>query len=298
MSIPRLAAAVLATLAILGLPTCSACSQGSVPPAPSPANGASTDPGDTQDDAGKSEDPTPPPILGYRILKTHPHDRSAYTQGLLWHAGHLYESTGRERESSLRRVDLETGKVLARHDLPPDYFAEGLARWKGLLIQLTWRRGEAIVYDAATFQELYRHSYRGEGWGLALAGDELVMSDGTQYLRVLDPKTFKEKRRVRVTYLDERTGARRDLNNLNELEWIDGKLWANLYQLELMAIIDLATGEVERWIDFTGLQRKQGVRDRIQDVQNGIAHDPETGRIFITGKYWPNLYEIELVEKR
>lgn len=229
------------------------------------------------------------PTYTYKIVHRYPHDRGAYTQGLLFHDGSLYESTGRPRESSLREIELKTGKILRRHDLSGELFGEGLTLWKGLLIQLTWHAKVAIVYDRRNFQELYRKSYVGEGWGLTHDGSSLIMSDGTYTLSFLDPATFDVQRKLRVTL------AGRTVWDLNELEYIEGEIWANIYQDETIVRIDPKTGRVTGRIDLRGLQKQQGIEDRAQDVLNGIAYDPKTKRIFITGKYWPNLYEIELV---
>ncbi len=227
---------------------------------------------------------------GYKIVARYPHDRRAYTQGLLFHDGSLYESTGRPAESSVREIELKTGKILRRHDLSPELFGEGLTLWKGLLIQLTWHAEVAIVYDRRNFQELYRKPYKGKGWGLTSDGKSLIMSDGTYTLSFLDPGTFEVQRKLKVT------SSGRPVWDLNELEYIEGEIWANIYQDEFIVRIDPKTGRVTGRIDLRGLQKMQGVEDKAQDVLNGIAYDPKNKRIFITGKYWPNLYEIELVE--
>jgi len=248
---------------------------------------------------GAEQDPNAARRYGFRILNTYPHDTGAYTQGLLWHDGHLIETTGRPGQSYLRKVELETGTVVQSAKLPGMEFGEGVALWKGVYLQLTWKRGQAIAWDAQSFSELYRYDYSGEGWGLTVAEDVLVMSNGTSRLQLRDPRTFKllePKGYLDVTVWDERGKRWAPVQNLNELEWIDGELWANLYQSELIARIDLETGRVTSYIDFSGLQAKQGVSDANQDVMNGIAYDQEGGRLFVTGKYWPNLYEIELVE--
>lgn len=257
----------------------------------------STEPGAVPQDA--QPHPNVARRYGFKIKATYPHDPKAYTQGLLWDDGHLIESTGRPGESYLRRVELETGKAVQSAKLPGQEFGEGLAKWKGVYLQLTWKDGQAIAWDAKSLLELYRYEYQGEGWGLTLADDVLVMSNGSSRLQLRDPKTFepaKPRGHVDVTAWDLRTNRWAPVTDLNELEWIDGELWANLYQYELIARIDLETGRVTSYIDLTGLQARQGVRDVAQDVMNGIAHDPATGRLFITGKYWPNLYEIEVVE--
>jgi glutaminyl-peptide cyclotransferase len=289
VSPPRPWAAVV-LLAGLGLATCCSPTAGGTNSTDGGAPQVNGDPSDDTPDARQAK------VWSYRIVHTYPHDVRAYTQGLLWHDGHLYESTGRPGESTVRKVALKTGKVVQRQDLDRELFGEGLTMWKGLLVQLTWQNGVAIYRDAKTLSELYRYEYTGEGWGLTLAKDELVMSDGSSRLQVRDPETFELKRHVDVKVWNPALERDMPLNRINELEWIDGELWANIYQDESIVRIDLETGRVTSWIDLSGLQVKQGVRDRNQDVLNGIAHDPETGRLFITGKYWPNLYEIELVE--
>lgn len=277
------AALLLGSAALVGCPTSSGGT------ATDPATGS---PPAAQDDA----DERAAEVLDYRIVETYPHDTKAYTQGLLWDDGHLIESTGRPGQSTIRRVDLETGKVVRSTRLPGSLFGEGVTRWKGFYIQLTWKTGQAIYRDARTLNEVYRIDYPGEGWGLTLADDVLVMSNGSSELQLRDPKTFELQERVQVTIWDVRRERYVPLDQLNELEWIDGEVWANVYQDESIVRIDLETGRVTALIDFRGLQAKQKVKDPSQDVQNGIAYDPETGRIFITGKYWPNLYEIEVVE--
>ena len=232
----------------------------------------------------------------FKILKTHPHDTKAYTQGLLWDEGHLIETTGRPGTSFLRRIDVETGEVLKQAKLPGALFGEGVARWKGVYLQLTWQAGEAIAWDRKTLTELYRYEYEGEGWGLTVAEDVLVMSNGTSTLQLRDPQNFDLQKELTVRVWSPRRQAYTPVPDINELEWVDGELWANLYQSETIARIDLETGHVTGYIALDGLLAQQKVKDPRQDVLNGIAYDPETGRLWITGKYWPNLYEIEVVE--
>ena len=227
------------------------------------------------------------PVYGYEVVASHPHDPGAYTQGLTWADGALYESTGRYGTSSVRRVDLESGEVRRRFDLPDDMFGEGLAYHEGRLFQLTWYSGLALVYDAETLEFLEQIPYEGEGWGLTTAGRHLIQSDGSDLLRFRDPETFQEVRRVRV-----HVGERRVLQ-LNELEWIDGEVWANLWKSDLIARIDPESGRVRAWVDLAGIFDTSRILDE-DAVLNGIAHDPETGRLFVTGKLWPQLFEIEL----
>lgn len=228
------------------------------------------------------------PVHGYEIVATHPHDRGAFTQGFLFHDSHIYESTGRHGESSVRRVDLETGEVLARTDLPFQYFGEGLTVRGDQLVMLTWRSGVGFVFDLDTLEPEAAFRYRGEGWGLTTGPDALYMSDGTAQIRRLDPDTLEETGRFEVTA----GGA--PLDRINELEWIEGEIWANVWMTDRIARIDPGTGEVASWIDLTGL-RQDGPSGN-DDVLNGIAWDAETGRVFVTGKLWPHVYEIAVIE--
>jgi glutamine cyclotransferase len=226
------------------------------------------------------------PTSGHVVVKTYPHDRDAFTQGLQFVDGVLYEGTGLNGRSSVRRVDLQTGRVLQRHDLPEEYFGEGITVWQSTIVQLTYRSGVALVYDRATFAPLKRFAYQGEGWGLTHDGRSLIMSDGSDYLRLLDPATFAERRRVHVTANGE------PLKNLNELEFVKGEILANVWQTDYLARIDPATGHVTGYIDLRGLLTP---RERASaDVLNGIAYDASTDRLFVTGKLWPKVFEIRV----
>lgn len=244
---------------------------------------------------GKSGEPSlrggPPPVLGHRVVREFPHDPDAFTQGLVFHEGFLYESTGLHGESSLRRVDLNTGRVLQERRLLPVLFGEGAAVVGERIVQLTWRAGIGFVYDRASFRLLREFRYSGEGWGLTFDGDELVMSDGSDTLRFLDPETLRETRRLPV----RANGV--PVFNLNELEWIAGEIWANLWTEDRIARIHPGTGEVLAFLDLSGLLAEE-LRHPEADVLNGIAWDPATGRIFVTGKKWPRLFEIEVLEAR
>ncbi len=231
------------------------------------------------------------PTYGFEVVKTFPHDPRAFTQGLVFHDGKFYESTGQEGESSLRHVEIETGKVLTKVDLARDLFGEGLALIGDELFQLTWKNGIAIVYDRATLREKRRHRYQGEGWGLAYDGTSLVMSDGTATLRFIDPKTFRVVRRVSVT-IDGTA-----LKDLNELEYIDGEVWANVWYQDGLARIDPKSGKVTGWVNL-GTLWPQKQRPSEDHVLNGIAYDATGKRLFVTGKYWPKLYEIRLVQSK
>jgi glutamine cyclotransferase len=221
-------------------------------------------------------------IQSYRIVKTYPHDKGAFTQGLVFHEGYLYESTGLVGQSTLRKTELETGQIVQQHDVPADYFAEGLARWKDSLIQLTWTSGKGFIYDIATFRQIGEFTYDGEGWGITSDGAHLIMSDGTATLRFVDPKTFKVVRKLTVS------DQHKPIVYLNELEFIKGEIYANVWLTSYIVRISPETGAVLGWIDLRGL-KTQG------DVLNGIAYDKATDRLFVTGKHWPNIFEIALV---
>lgn len=229
------------------------------------------------------------PIYTYTVVKTYPHDRDAFTQGLQYLDGVLYEGTGLIGRSSIRKVKLETGEVLQKRDVGQEYFGEGITIWKTDLIELTWQSGIAFVYDRQTFAPKRTFKYTGEGWGLTHDAQNLIMSDGTEYLRFLDPTTFAEKRRVRVT------AGGSPLKNLNELEYVKGEIFANIWQTDYVARIDPATGKVKAYVDLRGLLAP---REQAQtDVLNGIAYDAAADRLFITGKLWPKVFEVKLTVK-
>jgi glutamine cyclotransferase len=232
------------------------------------------------------------PVYGYRVVAEYPHDRRAFTQGLSYDDGVLYEGTGLYGESTLRRVDLETGKRLAQVELAPSAFGEGIAVLGDRIYQLTWQNQTAVVWDRETFEPLEFFSYPTEGWGLTTDGERLIMSDGTNRLYVRDPETFEQ-----VAAIDVHEGET-PVSRLNELEYVDGEIWANVWQTDLIARIDPATGDVVGWIDLRGLLSERERQRHEVDVLNGIAYDPETGNIFVTGKLWPKLFEIELVPKQ
>lgn len=231
------------------------------------------------------------PVWGYRVVAEYAHDPEAYTQGLVIDDGALYEGTGLEGRSSLRRVDLETGEVLQRQSLDDQHFGEGVAVFEDRIYQLTWQTGTCFVYDRETFDLQETFSYETEGWGLTTDGDRLIMSDGSNRLVFRDPETFDEVRHVQVLDGDV------PVPYLNELEYIGGEVWANVYQTDIIARIDPESGGVTGWIDLTGLLSSDHAAAPV-DVLNGIAQDPDTGRIFVTGKLWPTLFEIELVPAR
>jgi glutamine cyclotransferase len=229
-------------------------------------------------------------IQGYRVVHEYAHDPRAYTQGLVFDGGQLHESTGQRGASTVRTVEIETGKVLRKTELPFNYFGEGLALVGERLIQLTWEEEVARVYDRGTLKALDQFEYQGEGWGLTFDGRHLIMSDGSDKLVFRDPETFKEVRRVSVRM----KGA--PLLELNELEMVEGEVWANVWKRDYIARIDPRTGEVLGVVDLAGIFDRHSVPDE-DAVLNGIAYDPAGKRLFVTGKLWPKLFEIEVVPK-
>ena len=229
------------------------------------------------------------PVFGYQIVRVHPHDPKAFTQGLQYVDGVFYEGTGQVGQSSIRKVEVETGKVLQQRDLPAPHFGEGITVWQHDLIELTWQTHVAFVYDRNTFEPKKQFKYPGEGWGLTYDGANLIMSDGTSDLRVLDPVTFVEKRRIKVT------AAGVPLRELNEVEFVKGEIFANIWQTDYVARISPETGKVAGYIDLRGLLSPA---DRARtDVLNGIAYDAEHDCLFVTGKWWPKLFEIKVVKR-
>jgi glutamine cyclotransferase len=228
----------------------------------------------------------------YQVVHVYPHDSRAFTQGLIYVDGHLYESTGLNGRSSLRMVDLFSGKVLQNYDLPAEYFGEGLTDWGSTLIQLTWKAHKGFVYDRFSFTLQRTFPYAGEGWGLTHDKTQLIMSDGTSYLRFFDPKSFKETTRIRVT--DE---GNHPVENLNELEYVHGEIYANIWQTDKIARIAPRTGKVLGWIDLSGIIDKRELAGS-SAVLNGIAYDSAADRLFVTGKLWPKLFEIKLTPSR
>jgi len=224
----------------------------------------------------------------YRIVHTYPHDPHAFTQGLVFVDGSLYESTGLNGQSSLRMVDLETGRVLQSQPVDSKYFAEGLTNWGSTLVQLTWESNVAFVYDRFSFRVLHTLSYSGEGWGLTEDGKSLILSDGSDNLRFFDPATFREVRRVSVT------DHGKPVSEINELEFVHGEIYANIWHSERIARIDPASGKVLGWIDLKGLLSADE-RTNPEAVLNGIAYDSAHDRLFVTGKLWPKLFEIQVV---
>ena len=229
------------------------------------------------------------PTYGYQIVNVFPHDAKAFTQGLQFLDGVLYEGTGQVGQSSIRRVELATGKVLQKRDVPAPHFGEGITVWKNDLIELTWQTHVAFVYDRATFEPRKQFNYPGEGWGLTQDARSLIMSDGSDELRILDPLTFGERRRIKVTAV----GA--PLRNLNELEYVKGEIFANVWQTDYIARIAPDTGKVSGYIDLRGLLTP--AERAATDVLNGIAYDAGHDRLFVTGKWWPKVFEIKIAKK-
>ncbi len=232
----------------------------------------------------------PAPVYGYEVVNTFPHDASAFTQGLVFHDGALVESTGIEGSSTLRRVELQTGRVLQKVDVPRYFFAEGLTLFGGKLYQLTWKGAKGFVYDPQTFQKTGEFPYEGEGWGLTHDADSLILSDGSDRLRFIDPNDFKVKRTISVT------DRGRPVEELNELEYVKGEIYANVWHRDRIARIDPQTGQVKGWIDLAGLLRPGDTSDP-EAVLNGIAYDESGDRLFVTGKLWPKLFEVRLRQK-
>jgi glutaminyl-peptide cyclotransferase len=237
------------------------------------------------------------PEYGYQLIHSYPHDRAAFTEGLFYENGFLYESTGMNLESSLRKVNLETGLVVQRFDWPEPYFGEGIIRWRDKVYQLTYKNQIGFIFDFETFAKKGEFQYTGQGWSFTTDGKQIYM-DGSRdvqaeesdpEIRILDPETLKETGIIKVTA----DGV--PVKNLNELEWVKGEIYANIWQTYKVARIDPKTGKVVGWIDLTGIlsaQDRQGA-----DVLNGIAYDAQRERLFVTGKYWPKLFEIKLVKK-
>lgn len=238
-------------------------------------------------DVTASQD-SPVSVYGYRTVNTYRHDPDAFTQGLTFTDGWLYEGTGRHGQSTLRRVELESGIVRQFHQLPDRFFGEGVAVFDNRIIQLTWQSGTGLVYNRRNFALLEEFSYSTEGWGITHDGKNLIMSDGSATLRFLDPETFTETGQVEVFDPDG------PVTRLNELEYVKGEIYANVWQTDRIARIDPPTGRVTGWIDLTGLLRPEEYAAPV-DVLNGIAYDAAADRLFVTGKLWPRLFEIELI---
>ena len=231
------------------------------------------------------------PVYGYIVKNTYPHDPSAFTEGLFYKDDFLYESTGLAGHSSLRKVDLVSGKILQQKDLSPEFFGEGSTEIDGKIISLTWKSQVGFIFDAKTFNLKKRFTYTGEGWGLTSDTRHVYMSDGTPFIRILNPVTLKEERRIYVMA----DGIAVD--RLNELEWVEGELFANIWGTDVIARIDPATGHVVGWINLKGLLPPgERISNSADAVLNGIAYDSKRHRLFVTGKLWPKLFEIDLLK--
>ena len=243
--------------------------------------------GRTGSTAGNRDRSGSAPTYGYEVVNTFAHARDSFTQGLEYHDGKLFESAGGEGTSSLRLVELETGKVVDKADVPSPYFAEGITLLNGKIYQLTWQNEVGFIYDAKTFSQIGRFRYNGEGWGLTNDGHSLILSDGSNRIRFLDPETFQVTKTIAV--LD----GNKPIDSLNELEYFDGEIYSNVWHRDVIAIINPENGRVNGWIDLKGLLGAGEVRDE-EAVLNGIAYDSATKRLFVTGKMWPKLFEIRI----
>jgi glutaminyl-peptide cyclotransferase len=227
------------------------------------------------------------PVSRYVIAHVYPHDPHAFTQGLEYQDGALFEGTGLNGESTVRRVEIATGRVLQRTSIPADYFGEGITTWGQTILQLTWQSEMGFIYDRATLKQLRTFRYNGEGWGLTHNATHVIMSDGSASLRFLDPRTLTETHRLLVT------DAGIPVRDLNELEWVNGEIYANVWQADFVARISPTSGRVLGWIDLSGLLSPAEKRNGA-DVLNGIAYDAARNRLFVTGKLWPKLFEIKI----
>ncbi len=239
--------------------------------------------------AGSKEEPRVP-VYAYEVVNTWPHDTAAYTQGLVYDAGTLLESTGQYGSSSLRRVELQTGKVIKQVDVPRQYFGEGMTLLGGKIFQVTWTTRKGFVYEPEGFAKLGEFAYDGEGWGLTNDGQHLILSDGTSQLRFLDPESFRTLRTLNVT------DGGRPVRELNELEYVKGEIYANVWHTDRIARIEPRTGKVVGWIELKGLI-PDAERTDSEAVLNGIAYDAAGDRLFVTGKLWPKLFEVRLKPK-
>ena len=235
-------------------------------------------------------EPEPVQFYDFKVIRTYTHDTRDFTQGLVYHDGFLYEGTGLYGQSILTKRELETGEIVKKTRLPREYFGEGITLFDNKIIQLTWKSHKGFVYDCNTFRVLDEFTFAGQGWGLTHDGKRLILSDGTDRLRFLDPNTYAETGQVHVRY------AGRPLRQINELEYVDGKVYANVLSFDYIAIIDPATGNVTGWIDLRNLYTPSPATPS-DAVLNGIAYLPDNKRLLVTGKLWPRIYEIELVPR-
>ena len=236
--------------------------------------------------AAKSRAQTP--LTPYKVIKIHPHDTAAFTQGLLFHDGFLYEGTGHYTQSRIRRVDIKSGHTQQEWEIPDQLFGEGLTLWQDYLFSISWRSGVGFVLNRKSLKPIGYFNYKGDGWGLTDDETHLYMTDGTDRIYVRDPETFRVVKTIDVK------DQGRPIIKLNELEWINGEIWANIWKENRIARIDPATGQVKAWLDLSDIVARTKGADNIDKVLNGIAFDPQTGRVFVTGKYWPSLYELDI----
>ncbi len=234
---------------------------------------------------------TAQPVHGFRVIASYPHDTRAFTQGLAIQAGQLYEGTGNYGASALRRVELTSGAILQEIRLQPSLFGEGITLWGETIVQLTWREQRGFIYDRDSLRRLRSFHFDGQGWGITHDGRHWIASDGSEVLRFLDPDTQAVVRRLRVLDVE------RPVPYLNELEYIKGRIWANIWHSDMIAQIDPTTGQVDAYLDLGGLY-PHAKRTDPQQVLNGIAYDTASDRLFVTGKHWPRLYEIAVVPER
>lgn len=227
--------------------------------------------------------------LGWKVIGIHPHDTKAFTQGLVWHDGGFYEGTGQEGKSQLRRVEFPSGRVLQKRNLPGEVFGEGIALAGDKIYQLTWTSRIGYIYDRDSFKLLRQFTYPNEGWGLTYDGQHLIQSDGTSILTYLDPQSLQPVRQLKVTMNGQ------PLARLNELEWVNGEIWANVWQSDWVVCIDPISGQVLRYLDFKNLLPDK-MRTGREDVLNGVAYDADKKRLFLTGKWWPKLFEIKVLD--
>lgn len=292
LSVFAVCATLVASTCLIVFPALSGCSNGAATPnatvqeSPTPSISPSS-----SASPSSSPSPTSAPVRNYtyKVVNTYPHDRLAFIEGLLVREGVFYESTGLNGKSSLRRVEVDTGKVIKKLDIPSQFFGEGLTELNGKLYQLTWKENTCFVYDKETFAKTGQFSYEGEGWGLTTDGKQLIMSDGTDEIRFINPSDFKEVRRIKVT------DSGQPLKDINELEFIKGEIYANVWQTFGIARINPENGQVVGRIDMTGVLSPADAAG--VDVLNGIAYDKEKDRIFVTGKYWPKMFEVKFVEQ-
>lgn len=267
-----------------------------------PSNANNAGPGNAvkKEPSPKPTPSGPAPVYTYDVVKTYPHDPNAFTEGLYYKDGFLYESTGEEKHSSLRKVDLQTGKTLQKWDLPPEDFGEGIAELNGKIYQLTWQQELGRVFDASDFKLLQEFHYQGQGWGMTTDGTNLIFDQGTHVIKFMDPNSFATVKTLPVYREDGEPQMQ-----INELEWIKGEIWGNIWHSEQSDIlgkpnyivrIDPNSGKIVGWVDLGGISPNDVSRDP-ENTLNGIAYDAENDRIFVTGKKWKNLFEIKVKPK-